>query len=152
MSSGWKRVLVIAAGTALCSMFAVAQTDTQQTADTKQTEDPARKEAFRVFDAGRYSTRGEVKNGCVVYSLILAVYSASIGSLGSRTKGGACCAVSGDCRTTPQTRSAQARLPAASVAAATRAAGRGSRPEAIGRWRLRGCARSFSTSTTSFHK
>src|SRR5204862_5011615 len=71
-----------------------------------------------VFDAGRYATSGELKNGSVVYSLIFFVYSSSIGILGSRTKGCeydvgaagvfACCAASGDCRNAPATARASA--------------------------------------------
>ena len=38
------------------------------------------------------------------------------------------------------------------AAEATRASGIGSAPEAIGRWRFSGCARSFSTSTMSFSR
>src|SRR5260370_9858799 len=37
-----------------------------------------------VFDAGRYSTSGEVKYGCVVYLWIFSVYAGSTGCLGSR--------------------------------------------------------------------
>src|SRR3954464_3526913 len=44
-----------------------------------------------VFDAGRESVSGELKNGSVVYSLIFAVYSASIAIFASRTNGCACC-------------------------------------------------------------
>src|SRR5258708_1898099 len=39
-----------------------------------------------VFDAGKYSVSGELKNGSVVYFLIFAVYASSIATLGSRIR------------------------------------------------------------------
>src|SRR5438045_5840821 len=53
-----------------------------------------------VFEAGRYSTSGEEKNGCVVYSLIFFVYSSSTAILGSRTNGCVCARI-GDCNMEP---------------------------------------------------
>jgi tetratricopeptide (TPR) repeat protein len=47
--TGWKRVFLAAlAMAALCSIHAIAQ------AESKEKEDPARKEAFRIFDSGKY--------------------------------------------------------------------------------------------------
>ncbi len=47
--TGWKSGLLAAAAmAAVCSILAVAQTE------PKQAEDPARKEAFRIYESGRY--------------------------------------------------------------------------------------------------
>src|SRR5882724_1376354 len=57
-----------------------------------------------LFDAGKYSTSGEVNVGCVVYFLIFAVYASSTGCLGSRDG-----AVSPSARTIGAHRSAKAQ-------------------------------------------